>query len=174
MSFIPSKTVFNSNATKCARLPEYQLETKNTVAGSIYLVLSIANLISNGLLIGIIVFNWKDVFRKDFVYRQVLLMCTFSTIYAIINLVMMVPCTYSGCLFYTVGELYFLTSYMEAFEYGFYYAVFFISIDRFLTFYWHRLSAGFRKVSAGVWAWKNKVVPVIPSPSFSLNLIHSC
>jgi hypothetical protein len=136
----------NNPYEKCETLSEYELGYKNFIAGSLFFLIALASLIANGLLLCILAYNWREHFRRDFVYKLIVVMCGFSLLSGLFYMAMMVPCTYSGCPFYNASMRMFFTTFMISFEYGFYFSVFFIAIDRFLAFYWINFSGYFRQV----------------------------
>jgi hypothetical protein len=131
----------------CFQYGSFNITTRNIVSGSIFLTLGIVNLLGHGLLLSIILYNWTAVFKNDFVYKLIINMNVFCCLNTIVHFIITVPCTFTGCLFYSEDTKKVLVTIWRTLEYGFFWNLFFIAIDRFFSFYCQDFSRFFRKVS---------------------------
>uniref|UniRef100_A0A914C870 Uncharacterized protein n=1 Tax=Acrobeloides nanus TaxID=290746 RepID=A0A914C870_9BILA len=73
---------------------------------------------------------------------------------AVINMLihfgMTIPCSITGCLYYPTWLVEFMTGMWRTLEYGFFVALLFIAIDRFVVFYYGKL---FQKVYTIILLW---------------------
>lgn len=135
------------NKLPCVRPLSYNITMRTTIHGATFLALSAINITLYILLIATLLYNWKSVFSKDFIYKLILIMGCIAVANAIVHFVMTVPCTLTGCLEYSARLMEFFTCLWETLEFGFFWTVFFISIDRFFTFSVKRFAIYFRRVS---------------------------
>lgn len=134
------------NKLPCERPQSFDITTRSIIHATTFLILSIINFCANLFLIIILLANWKTIFRKDFVFKFILTMSILASSNAIVHFIMTVPCTYMGCLFYSNEILEFLTCLWETLEFGFFWTVFVIAIDRFLIFFFPSFVICFHKV----------------------------
>jgi hypothetical protein len=134
----------------CNRYNEYNSTTRSTVIGTAIFGISLINIILHTLLLSTIIFKWKSTFCHDFVYKLVINMNIMSILYSVVTVLVICPCILFGCLSYSDELLQFFTSSWRGMEYGVYFVVFFIALDRFFAFYFNGVGKYFRKVSSRV------------------------
>jgi hypothetical protein len=131
----------------CSKPEYYPITTRATINGATFIALSVSNFCLQTFLVVVILFNWKAVFHKDFVYKLILTMNSIACLNSVAHFSMTIPCTLTGCLSYSVELIQFFTCLWETCEFGFFWAVFFIAIDRFFTFFFQKWNWIVRKVS---------------------------
>jgi hypothetical protein len=130
----------------CFQYDSFNITTRNIVSGCTFFALCVVNLIGHGLLLSIILYNWKAVFKNNFVYKLIISMNVFCCLNTIVHFLMTVPCTLTGCLFYAESTKKIFVAIWKTLEYGVSWNIFFIAIDRFFSFYCQNFSRFFRKV----------------------------
>lgn len=123
------------NKFPCTRPETFVITPRSIIHATTFLILSIVNLCANLFLFTILIYSWKTLFHKDFIYKFILTMAIIACSNAIVHFAMTIPCTYMGCLAYSERVMQFLTCLWETLEFGFFWTVFFIAIDRFMMFF---------------------------------------
>jgi hypothetical protein len=138
--------VTSNDSHICERPTTFNTTTKNLVSGITFFILSLINIFAHTFLISIIFFNWKAIFHQFFVYRLILCMNFIAVINMLVHFGMTIPCSITGCLYYPTWLVELMTGMWRTLEYGFFVAVLFIAIDRFVVFYFRYYEKIFQKV----------------------------
>uniref|UniRef100_A0A914CY30 Uncharacterized protein n=1 Tax=Acrobeloides nanus TaxID=290746 RepID=A0A914CY30_9BILA len=137
----------------CPRLDTYNMTVRTTIIGSFIFFLGMINITVHSLLLAVIATNWTYMFSNEFVYKLIINMNIMSILYSIVTFIGMSPCIVFGCTNYPTDLLEILTETWRGMEYGVYWTLFFIAIDRFFVFYWQGFGAYFQRFYTLVLLW---------------------
>jgi hypothetical protein len=137
----------SNNYTSCSRPIDYAMTTRTTLIGIALFGLGIISISLHSLLLSIIIYRWKAVFCHSFVYKLIINMNIMAIVYSLVTFSAICPCIVFGCLSFPTNLLQIFSGLYRGVEYGVYFVVFFIAIDRLFTFYFENIGLYYRKVS---------------------------